>query len=274
MMKLSLQQITPLYFRAITMTLGALSLLAYVRWAEGSVWPARRDWLTLALLMLPNILAWHTLSIFGVQELASGRAAVLGFTMPVFTVVLGSLFFGQAMTRRTLLAAALALGSVALLLWHEASHLSGRPAGVLWMLLAALSWAVGTLWMRRANTQASPLRITVWMLLLCCPILWVAAMGTEPVPALARFTPVMWASLAWGVWVNFGLSQVLWFGLARSLPPATSTMSILAVPVLGTLFATVVVGEVPVWQDWIALGLVAVAIAAVLLPSRGARGAQ
>jgi drug/metabolite transporter (DMT)-like permease len=274
MMKLSLQQITPLYFRAITMTLGALSLLAYVRWAEGSVWPARRDWLTLALLMLPNILAWHTLSIFGVQELASGRAAVLGFTMPVFTVVLGSLFFGQAMTRRTLLATALALGSVALLLWHEASHLSGRPAGVLWMLLAALSWAVGTLWMRRANTQASPLRITVWMLLLCCPILWVAAMGTEPVPALARFTPVMWASLAWGVWVNFGLSQVLWFGLARSLPPATSTMSILAVPVLGTLFATVVVGEVPVWQDWIALGLVAVAIATVLLPSRGARGAQ
>ena len=274
MMKLSLQQITPLYFRAITMTLGALSLLAYVRWAEGSMWPARRDWLTLALLMLPNILAWHTLSIFGVQELASGRAAVLGFTMPVFTVVLGSLFFGQAMTRRTLLAAALALGSVALLLWHEASHLSGRPAGVLWMLLAALSWAMGTLWMRRANTQASPLRITVWMLLLCCPILWVAAMGTEPVPALARFTPVMWASLAWGVWVNFGLSQVLWFGLARSLPPATSTMSILAVPVLGTLFATVVVGEVPVWQDWIALGLVAVAIATVLLPSRGARGAQ
>ncbi len=274
MMKLSLQQITPLYFRAITMTLGALSLLAYVRWAEGSVWPARRDWLTLALLMLPNILAWHTLSIFGVQELASGRAAVLGFTMPVFTVVLGSLFFGQAMTRRTLLAAALALGSVALLLWHEASHLSGRPAGVMWMLLAALSWAVGTLWMRRANTQASPLRITVWMLLLCCPILWVAAMGTEPAPTLARFTPVMWASLAWGVWVNFGLSQVLWFGLARSLPPATSTMSILAVPVLGTLFATVVVGEVPVWQDWIALGLVAVAIATVLLPSRGTRGVQ
>ncbi|MGA1725748.1 MAG: DMT family transporter, partial [Burkholderiaceae bacterium] len=104
MMKLSLQQITPLYFRAITMTLGALSLLAYVRWAEGSVWPTRRDWLTLALLMLPNILAWHTLSIFGVQELASGRAAVLGFTMPVFTVVLGSLFFGQAITRRTLVA--------------------------------------------------------------------------------------------------------------------------------------------------------------------------
>jgi drug/metabolite transporter (DMT)-like permease len=268
MMKLSLQQITPLYFRAITMTLGALSLLAYVRWAEGSVWPTRRDWRTLALLMLPNILAWHTLSIFGVQELASGRAAVLGFTMPVFTVVLGSLFFGQAITRRTLVAATLALASVVLLLWHEASNLSGRPAGVLWMILAAISWALGTLWMRRANTQASPLRITVWMLLLCCPILWTAAAALEPVPALASFTSVMWASLAWGAWINFGLSQVLWFGLARSLPPSTSTMSILAVPVLGTLFATVVVGEVPVWQDWVALMMVAVAIATVLTPAR------
>ena len=32
------------------------------------------------MLLLPNILGWYTLSIFGVQALALGRAAILGFT--------------------------------------------------------------------------------------------------------------------------------------------------------------------------------------------------
>jgi drug/metabolite transporter (DMT)-like permease len=48
-------------------------------------------------------------------------------------------------------------------------------------------------------------------------------------------------------------------------------MSIMAVPVVGTLCATVVVGEIPRWQDYAAMACVLLAIAAVLLPSRQAR---
>lgn len=53
----------------------------------------------IALLALPNVLGWHTLSIFGVQELVR-RAAILGFTMPIFTVLLGAVFFGERITPR------------------------------------------------------------------------------------------------------------------------------------------------------------------------------
>ena len=57
-------------------------------------------------------------------------------------------------------------------------------------------------------------------------------------------------------------------GLARNLPPATSAMSIMAIPLIGTLSATVIVGEWPHWQDFVAIGFVMAAIAAVLLPPR------
>lgn len=89
MMKLSLQQLTPLYFRASTMLLGAAWLFVYVAAKGQRMHPTGREWLTILWLGLPNVLGWHTLSIFGVQELASGRAAILGFTMPIFTVLLG-----------------------------------------------------------------------------------------------------------------------------------------------------------------------------------------
>ncbi|MCX7741701.1 MAG: DMT family transporter, partial [Tepidimonas sp.] len=113
-MKLSLQELTPLYFRAVTMSGGALWLLAFYRWRGVRLGPAPTEWRSIVTLALPNMLGWHTLAIFGVAALASGRAAILGFTMPVWTVLLGALFFGERLTRRSALAALLVVLAVAL----------------------------------------------------------------------------------------------------------------------------------------------------------------
>ena len=81
----------------------------------------------------------------------------------------------------------------------------------------------------------------------------------------------MWISLAYGALVNYGFAQIIWTGLARNLPPATSAMSVMAVPMVGTLAATVIVGEWPHWQDFAAIVFVMAAIAAVLMPPRTPR---
>lgn len=268
MMKLSLQELSPLYFRASTMLLGAAWLFVYMAAKGERMWPVGREWKTIAWLGLPNVLGWHTLSIFGVQELASGRAAILGFTMPIFTVLLGAAFFSERITPRVRLAVISVSVAIALLLWHELWSLTGRPAGIAWMLGAAVSWALGTLMFRRAHLTLSPLVVTVWMLLLGSAVVWVLALSLEPLPQPSQFSLPMWLSLAYGVVINYGFAQLIWFGMARNLPPATSAMSVMAIPLVGTLSATLIVGEVPHWQDWLAMGFVMVAIASVLLPPR------
>jgi drug/metabolite transporter (DMT)-like permease len=270
MMKLSLHETTPLMFRASTMMLGAGWLFFYVARKGERMWPARGEWSVIGLLALPNVLGWHTLSIFGVQELASGRAAILGFTMPIFTVLLGAAFFGERITPRVRLAVVCVALAIALLLWHEIARLRGSPAGIAWMLGAAFFWGLGTLMFRRSHLTLSPLVITVWMLLLGSVVLTVLAVALEPWPQPQRFSLIMWISLAYGVVFNYGFGQLIWFGMARTLPPGTSAMSIMAVPLVGTLSATVIVGETPHWQDWLAMGFVMVAIASVLWPSRTA----
>ena len=268
MMKLSLREITPLYFRAITMSLGALWLYAFLHWRGVPMQLRGADqWRGVALLALPNMLGWHWLSILGVQELASGRAAILGFTMPVWTVIIGVLFLGERLTPRVALAAVAAMTAIALLVSDEFGTLAGRPIGVLWMELAALLWAVGTLMMRRTTLPLPVQAITVWMMILSAACLWVVAIMSEPPPNLS-FSGPMWVSLAYGVFINYGFAQIIWFGLARDLPPATSAMSIMAIPFIGTLGAPLIVGEWPRWQDFLAMAFVMAAIAAVLLPSR------
>ena len=267
MMKLSLREISPLYFRALTMSGGALWLMIYFRARGVRMWPQGDEWRAVVTLGLPNMLGWHWLSILGVKELASGRAAILGFTMPIWTVLIGIAFFGERLTRRVAFAAVAVALAIGLLVSDEFSALSGRPMGVVWMEMGAVLWAVGTLLMRRTRFTLPVQALTVWMMVLAALCLWVIAFFSEPVPVF-RFSAGMWASLAYGVFINYGFAQIIWFGLARDLPPATSAMSIMAVPMIGTLSAPLVVGEWPRWQDFVAMVCVMAAIAAVLLPAR------
>ncbi len=267
MMKLSLRELSPMYFRAITMTGGALWLYVFYRARGVRMKPHRDEWGLIARLGLPNMLGWHTLSIMGVKELASGRAAILGFTMPIWTVLIGALFLGERLTRRVAFASAAVAVAIGLLLMHELQALTGRPVGIVWMEAAALCWAIGTLMMRRSRFTMPVEALTVWMMILAAACLWLIALATEPAPTF-NFSAIIWASLAYGVLINYGFAQIIWFGMARNLPPATSAISVMAVPLVGTLSATWIVGESPHWQDWAAVGFVMAAIAAVLLPPR------
>jgi len=46
------------------------------------------------------------------------------------------------------------------------------------------------------------------------------------------FSAPVWVSLAWGALINYGAAQVIWFALARALPPSVSAMSVMAVPLI------------------------------------------
>ena len=267
MMKYSLRELSPMYFRALTMSCGALFLYSWYRARGLRMLPQGTEWKTVVSIGIPNMLGWHTLSILGVKELASGRAAILGFTMPVWTVLIGVLFLGERLTRRVAFAAVAVLATIALLTSGEFTALSGRPLGIVWMEIAAVCWAIGTLMVRRAHLTLPIETLTIWMMILTAACLWLIALVSEPWPSW-QFSTAMWASLAYGAFINYGFAQTLWSGLARHLPPATSAMSIMAIPLIGTLSATLIVGEWPHWQDYVAIAFVMAAIAAVLLPRR------
>ncbi|TVT46021.1 MAG: DMT family transporter [Denitromonas halophila] len=266
-MKLSLRELSPLYFRAITMSGGLLLLICWYRSRRVSLSLPMSALPQVVLLAVPNILGWHALSIFGVQALASGRAAIVGFTMPIWVVIIGVLFFREKMTPRLWLATACSAGAVVLLLWHELDALTGRPVGVLWMLSAAFCWALGTLLLKRVSVPLSTEALTVWMIGLIVPVVWVLAVSLEPVPSL-DFSPTMWVVLVYGFAINYGIAQILWFSIARSVPPVASGLSIMFIPVIGLGSAMVLTGEQPFVEDYFAAALIVVALATTLLIGR------
>jgi len=262
MMKFSLREVPPLTFRALTMTGGVL-LMALWFTARGTSMALPRSQVARVFgLAVPNVIGWHLASIIGLTQLAAGRAGILAFTMPVWTVLLGALLFDQRLTRRAGIASVSALAAVALLAIDELTSLAGRPVGVLWLQAAAVSWALGTLLMRRVTVAMATEALTVWMMVFGCVVFWIAALAVEPPLQWPSWSTATWASLVWGAVVNFGISQLLWFSLARELPAQASAFSLMAVPIVGVLSSAIVVGEVPRASDWVALLFIAAAIAA------------
>ncbi|TNF62730.1 MAG: DMT family transporter [Burkholderiales bacterium] len=268
-MKLGVTGYPPLTFRTICMWLGLPVLALVLLWRRVPFRIARAHWRELALLAVFNMFFWHTLAILAIQSLSSGRAAILGYTMPVFSAMIGALWFSQRLGLRAWGGVAAAALGVVLLLWHEVGVLSSRPTGVLMMLVAASTWALGTQLMRRTRIDAPTLAISFWMTLLTT--LWMSLLSVLfERDAWTVPSPPVWGAIVYNALGVFAFAQVVWLMLARDLPPIASTLSVMMIPVLGVFSGAWWLGEVLHWQDWAAVMLVMTAIAMVLWPPRSA----
>ena len=265
MLKLGVNQFPPLSFRSLSMWLGLpfLGLVLYFKKVSFKIPMA--DWRELFILAITNMLVWHVLIILAVQNLSSGRSAILGYTMPIFSALIGVLWFGASMRWRAWVGVGCAALGVVLLLWHELNAISGKPLGVVLGLVAAAFWGLGTQQIRHTRIQVPTLAIVFWMTCMSTLLMSFLAFVFErknwgPIP------DITWASIVYNAFGVFVFAQAAWLSLARNLPPLASTLSVMFIPVLGVFSGAYFLNEALHWQDWAAILLIVLAIASVLWP--------
>ncbi len=262
-MKIGVTQLPPLWFRSIGLVLGT-ALLGTVLASRGASLRIPRGAVgTIVRLAIPNIVVWYAVVTIAMTILPAGRAAILGFTMPVWAALIGAVVYREPIDARIGFGVACAVAGVGLLVSSEWSTIAGHPLGVVMMLGAAVSWAWGTHAMRRSRVAMDTLVLTFWMMAFACPVVIVASAvfegtrwrvphGVEWMPILYNAGPVL------------AIGNLIWFGVARSLPPTTAGLSSMLTPVVGVFSGVLVLGESPGWRDFAALGLIGMAVAAAL----------
>ena len=254
----------PLSFRALSLWLGLPVLGASLLWLKVPFAVPRRHWRELALLTLLNMAVWHVVVIVAVQQLSSGRSAILGYTMPVFAALWGRWIFGDRLGMRQFLGVAAAALGVLLLLSGEFSSMSGAPLAALAVVASAAVWALGTHRLRRSTMDVPLLAIVFWMTAFTAALMALLALGFER-SAWRAPEPHVWGSIAYNAVGVFGFAHAAWFYLARTMPPVASSVSVMLIPVLGVFSGAVLLGEALHWQDWTAVTLMVAAIGLVLL---------
>jgi len=266
-LKIGVTGYPPITFRSISMWIGWPLLGLVLLKMNVSFKVPRAEWKDLLLLAFSNMFVWHVMIILAVQDLSSGRAATLGYTMPIFSAVIGVLLYKSPLRPRAWMGVAFAALAALLLLWHELTHLSGKPLGVVMALVAAAFWALGTQQIRHTRMTVPTLTIVFWMTGMTTLLMSVLSVVFER-ERWAMPSPPTWGSIVYNALGVFVFAQAAWLGLARTLPPLASSLSVMFIPVLGVFAGAWWLGEVLHWQDWMAVFLVVAAIASVLWPAK------
>lgn len=228
---------------------------------------SREDMGTIFTLAIPNLMIWNIFMIVGVKMLSSGRAAILGYTMPVWAILSGLIFFRDRISRLGWCGIGFALSGALLLLSSEFATLAGQPMGSVVMLVAAASWGYGTVLMKRTRIKIPTITLTFWMLVFTAICMTVVSALVEyrywRLPTLGEAI-----AMAYNAIMIFGFGQVTWFALARKLPPLASSLSVMMIPVLGVFSGAWILHETPHWQDYAAMLLILAAMGTVLLKPR------
>jgi drug/metabolite transporter (DMT)-like permease len=268
LLKIVLAEMAPLHFRTWCVFGGAAGLFAIAAGNRLPLGVPRAQSGRLIAVTFFNVTAWNVLVAYGVELMDSGRASILGFTMPVWGVLLGRWFFGDALRARHVVALALGMAGLAFLLGGEFGIAGRSPLGATLMLGAAALWAVGVVLMKHWGYLGMPATVfTAWQLLLGgIPIVLAVPFEDGSFSPLRLGTGALLA-LAYTVAIAFVFSYWAWNRAVNELPVVVSSLASLLVPVVGVFSGMLVLGERPEWTDFVALALVTAAVATVLLPA-------
>jgi len=263
-MKIVLSEVPPLYFRSSCLLVGGAGMLAIARACGNPVAVPSGVWPKLMLLSLFNIIGWNVPAVYGVALLPSGRAALLGYTMPLWGAVLSAWLLGERLTAQRVLALTLGLGGIVALLGGSLDGMLQAPLGVACMLIAAWSWALGIVLLKRLPVPMVTTALTGWMMLLGgIPLLAFAI----PLESAQLVVPGFWPmfGLVYNALIAFMFCYWAWNRIVLMVPVGVSSLSSLAAPLIGVISGTLLLGEPLGWQEGLAALLILSAVGCVSL---------
>lgn len=210
-------------------------------------------WRRYAVLGLLGIGTYNALQYLALQTSTPINATLVGSSMPVLMLAVGSLGFGVPATRRQLLGAVLSSAGVLLVLsrgeWQQLLAMRLVP-GDLFMLLATLAWAVYS-WILARTSEPAEVRQD-WALFLMAQLVfglgWSSLFaGLEWTFAAPRvvWSPQLAAALAFIVIGPAIVAYRCWgLGVQRA-GPAVAGFFVNLTPLFAALLSALFLGEMP-----------------------------
>lgn len=246
-MKILLREWPPLSARGLAGVVAALILAALAAGRGQSLRVPRPLWPRLLFAAFTNVFAWMGLGTMAMKFIPVGEAALVIYTMPIWTMLIAWPLLGEAPRLRDILAIALGTAGVALLLGGSGWEFSaGRLTGLGLSLATALLFALGNVLNRTplADPLAilPPLASVAWQVGLGCSAMLGLGLLFEK-PDIVALSSTGLACLAYMTLVPMAVCYLTWFETLRRLPPVAASTGMLLVPILAIVAAAAVLGE-------------------------------
>ncbi len=264
----AVETIPPLIVVGVRHTIAGIVLLGWA-WARGFR-PRREHWISGLIVGALFFLVGHGALHWAEKYVASGLAALLIATEPMFILVLAWMTGQQRISRISALGLAVGVAGVAILTWADLSAEGSTPLGVGAVLLGSIGWSAGVVISPKLKLPSDVLARTAVPLVCGAALVWIAAFAT------GEFHQLHWASIS--LRSIGGIAYLIVFGsiiaftaymwLLQRCPPTLVATHTYANPVVAVLLGWLVASEPLTLR--VVVACVAI-LGAVMLIRRGER---
>jgi drug/metabolite transporter (DMT)-like permease len=243
-MKIGLVAGSPIWLAAARATLSSMTAFALLATLGRLAWPDREDWPVILSVGGLQLTCFFALANLGVQSLPAGRSGVLAYTTMLWMVPL-SYIAGEKVGWRAIAGVVLGVVGVVVLSdpqrfdWHNRSIVMGH----VYLLTAGFTWAIAMMHTRRHRWKRTPLDALPWQMTVASVLLVIVAAILEPHGHLDPGKWQLWAALLYIGTFAGPLGTWAAVSVTRALPPITSSLGMLGVPLLGIATSVVLVDE-------------------------------
>jgi drug/metabolite transporter (DMT)-like permease len=264
-MKIVLGEMPVWWFRSFCVIFSGVGLLTIAMATGTSIAVPAAERRPLLVSALFNTIGWHIFTGYGVSIMPAGRASIIAFTMPVWAALLGYFILGEPLTKAKITGLALGVAGLAVLVGPDLMVFEHAPVGALFMLLASVSWGIGTILVKRENWTIPTVTLAGWQLVASAVPITVGAMLIDPFPDLGAMSTRSWVAITYIFLLPLLFGQWAFLRTVRLFPASIASIGTLAVPVVGVYSSALVLGEPVGVREFTALVLICSALFVVMV---------
>ncbi|MED4531780.1 DMT family transporter [Metabacillus fastidiosus] len=238
--KLALAYTPPLLFAAMRCVIGGLILTIFI-WKKRDQIKWQKNWKIYLYTGILNIAFFYGFQTVGLQSVPSGLFSVLVYFQPILVGFFAWLWLGEVMT--LLKVTGLILGFLGIIS-VSVEGFSGEVSilGVILGLLSALSWALGTIYVKKNANDVDSLWMVAFQCLIGGSLLSILSFFTE------KWTSITWNStyifgLAFGAILGIAVSWILYVKVVKMADASVVATFTFLVPLIAVIIGTIFLGE-------------------------------
>ena len=262
----TVREVAPLTYVWARLSIAAAALWLFLWWRGTSVGLPRSAWGAIIVLALFNNVIPFILFGWGQTQIASGLAAILNATTPIWGVVVAHLFTrDERMTPRKIGGVLLGFAGVAVLIGPALlGSLGNNLLAQLACVTASLCYALAGVWARRFKAlQLSPLSVSTGQLTAGAVVMLPLALLVDRPWAAVMPSFGAIASIVALALVCTSFAYILYFRLIDSAGATNALLVTLLVPPVAILLGALFLGEIIHPRDIAGMALIAVGLAAI-----------
>jgi drug/metabolite transporter (DMT)-like permease len=276
--KVVLATLPPIWAVSLRAAIATIALFALQAASGRLTLPPRGDLPVLISITLLHMVGFNLLASWGLELVPTGRTVVLAYTTPLWVTPAAAFLLHEPLTPRRAVGVVVGLAGLVSLFnpltfdWRDHRVVLGNLA----IVVAAFLWAASIVHIRAHRWRSTPFVLIPWETLLTTVILIPIALASTPMPHVdwnPRFVLLL-------VYLGIPGTAVAYWAVAmasRHLPAVTTSLGLLATPVVSVITATLWLGEPVTVSLVVAIVLVLGGVAIGVTgpgPGSGGRGGE